>query len=462
MAKTLYASPLAVRADAILRLRDWAVSKPVPSLLDFTTETFGKYRPAPFHEQIARRLEAVARGEVARLMVFLPPRHGKSELVSVRFPAWYLGQRPDSRIIHASYGATLSNAFSRQVRNLIASQEYGAIFHGVTLAADSRSVDAWNLTDPHRGGLVSVGVGGGVTGKGAHLLLIDDPVKSASEADSETYRERVWDWYRRDAYTRLEDHAAIVLVMTRWHGDDLAGKLLAAQELGGDRWEVLSLPAISEDNEALWPEKYDLAALENIRSTIGTRAWEALYQQQPGSAAGNIFKAKWLSYAPVLPTLTRATVVWDTAYSSKVAADYSVATLVGLDKDGRYYVQVLVRDRIDFPQLLREARELVVRWPQAEHIVEARASGKSLVQMLQAEGIPLIEVEPDGHKTTRAHAVTMYFDARLVSIVRNQHSEALEHELLAFPYGKNDDMVDTVVYGLLRIGRMGSGAGGIY
>jgi hypothetical protein len=248
-------------------------------LIAFARATFPRYRPAPHHRRIADALMAVERGAIDRLIITMPPRHGKSQLASVHFPAWYLGRNPDRRVIGASYAAALAYRFSRQSRGLVGAPGWP---FAVRLAEDSAAIHAWDIHGA-RGGYIAAGVGGPITGSGAHLLIIDDPFKNQDEANSPIIRENVWDWYTSTAYTRLEEQGAIVLIMTRWHDDDLAGRLLAASRERGDRWEVLHLPAIAEDGGALWPEKYDRAALDRIKAAVGSRVFAALYQGRPSN-----------------------------------------------------------------------------------------------------------------------------------------------------------------------------------
>lgn len=267
------------------------------SLLEFTQQTFHRYQPAPHHERIAAALERVATGECQRLMLFMPPRHGKSELASVRFPAWYLGKFPDRKFIAASYAANLSFRFSRRARNLIASPTYQELFPGVQIAGDASAVAFWAIAG-REGEYSAAGIGSGITGTGADVLLIDDPVKDAAEALSMTYREAAYEWFTSTAFTRLDEAAgAIIVIQTRWHEDDLAGKLLADAIDGGEfapGWEVLSFPALAEEGDALgrapgqalWPVRFPERRLQEIRTTVGPNWWEALYQQRPPEALG--------------------------------------------------------------------------------------------------------------------------------------------------------------------------------
>jgi len=262
-------------------------------LIDFIEYTFPGYEAAPHHKLIADHLEAVERGELDRLMITMPPRHGKSELASRRFPAWFLGRQPNRGIIAASYNSDLATDFGREVRAIVNSQEYGAIFK-TSLSQDSRAANRWNTA---QGGThIAAGVGTAVTGRGADVLLIDDPLKDRDEADSEVKRQRIWDWYTSTAYTRLAPGGRVVVIQTRWSEDDLSGRLLDAMESGGDDWTVLSLPAISEQGEPLWPERYPIKALERIRANIGNRDWSALYQQEPAPEEGLYFKREWMRH----------------------------------------------------------------------------------------------------------------------------------------------------------------------
>lgn len=244
---------------------------------------------ARHHEAIISRLETVERGETKRLMIFLPPRHGKSLLASTLFPAWYLGRHPDRHLIFVTYGQDLSDGFGRKVRNFVADELHRAIFPRCVLSEDSAAASRFSLSQG--GAYFAVGRGGPLTGRGADVLIIDDPLKDFQEASSETTRQGLYEWFTSTAYTRLAPGGAVILIQTRWHESDLAGRLLA--ESTGEQWEVLSLPAVAECDEpfrkegaALWPEKFDLAELEEIRAMVGGRVWASLYQQRPAAAEG--------------------------------------------------------------------------------------------------------------------------------------------------------------------------------
>lgn len=259
-------------------------------LIPFTEYTKPDYRCAPHHKTISEALEAVERGEVDRLAIFCPPRHGKSELASKRFPAWYIGRNPVKQIICASYNAELATDFGREVRNIVASDEFRRVFDSVALAADSQAASRWHTS---QGGVyTAAGVGGTLTGRGAHIALIDDPVKDQADADSDVVRKKTWEWYVSVLRTRLMPRAAIVLIQTRWHEDDLAGRILNSKE--SQRWKVIELPALS-DGVALWPDAYPVAELESIRA-LDARKFSALYQQRPQPDDGTFFLRSYFSF----------------------------------------------------------------------------------------------------------------------------------------------------------------------
>ena len=302
-------------------------------LLAFASYTNPAYVAAPHHELIAQKLEGVASGAIKRLMICMPPRHGKSELASRRFPAWYLGRSPLRQIIAASYNSDLANDFGREVRNIVAGQDFQQLFR-VQLAQDSKAANRWH-TDG--GGMyVAAGVGTAITGRGADILLIDDPFKDRAEADSERNRQSVWDWYTSTAYTRLMPGGAVVVINTRWHDDDLSGRLLEAQGSGGDQWDVLSLPAIT-DNKPLWPEWYPLDRLEQIRAVLPSRDWNSLYQQNPIPDDGEFFKRAWFTEYSKAPENLRVYGASDYAVTDG-GGDYTAHGVFGLDAAQNLYL----------------------------------------------------------------------------------------------------------------------------
>lgn len=413
-----------------------------------------QFSMARHHELIISRLEAVERGEISRLMILLPPRHGKSLLASAIFPSWYLGRHPERHLIFATYGQELSDDFGRQVRNLIADPFHRAIFPGCSLSEDSSAVHRFNIVGG--GAYFAVGRGGPITGRGAHLLVIDDPLKDYAEANSETVRRVLYDWYASVAYTRLAPNGAIVLIQTRWHEDDLAGRLLA--NTFGDHWEVLSLPAIAEHDEpfrrkgeALWPERFGLAELGKIRSAVGGRAWASLYQQRPAAAEGAIFRRDWWQFyrPPLTMVLNRVVQSWDTAFKKGTENDFSVCATWGVAENG-YYLLHLWRGRVEFPELKRVLASLAEQWKPTAILVEDRASGQSLIQELKSSTVlPIIPVKVDSDKQTRAQAVTPLIEAGRIFLpdVAPWVSDFVE-EMACFPNGFHDDIVDATTQAL--------------
>jgi predicted phage terminase large subunit-like protein len=393
---------------------------------------------AAHHQLIARRLEAVERGEIDRLMIFMPPRHGKSELASKRFPAWCLGRDPSRQIIAASYNSDLASDFGRNVRNIVASPEFGEVFPGVALAADSQAANRMNTNKG--GAYVAAGVGTAITGRGADIALIDDPFKDREEADSERRREAVWDWYRSTFYTRLMPGAAICLIQTRWHADDLAGRLLEQQP---DQWTVLDLPAISNAGEALWPEWYDVPALERIKASIGQREWSALYQQQPQPDEGTFFQRGWFNeWQLPLPKL-RIYGTSDYAVTDG-RGDWTVHRVWGVDPDDNIYRLDGWRGQTPADQWIDAKLDLIAKHKPHAWFGEAGVIQKAvepmLIRRMRERGVRcrMEWVSSIHDKATRARG----FQAR--ASMGNVFIEpgADISEFLVFPAGKHDDEVD--------------------
>jgi predicted phage terminase large subunit-like protein len=409
------------------------------SLLGFTEYTNPAYVGAAHHMLIAERLEAVERGERDRLMIFMPPRHGKSELASKRFPAWCLGRDPKRQIIAASYNSDLANDFGRNVRNIVAEPEFGQVFPGVALATDSAAANRMNTN--HGGAYVAAGVGTAVTGRGANIALIDDPFKDREEADSERRRELVWDWYRSTLYTRLMPGGAIVLIQTRWHEDDLAGRLLAQE---GDQWEVLELPAINAEGKALWPEWYDEKALARIQATIGPREWSALYQQRPQPDEGTFFKREWLSTGRQLPQGLRYYGTSDYAVTDG-GGDFTVHRVWGIDSAGDVYRVDGWRGQTASDEWIERKLDLVAKYKPLCWFGEGGVIQKAIEPMLKRrmrernvycrlEWLPSVSDKPTRARSFQAMAATGRVHFELGADLS---------EFLVFPAGKHDDEVDT-------------------
>lgn len=460
-------------------------------LIDFARYTERSYRPAQHHHLIAEKLEAVANGEIQRLMIFMPPRHGKSELASRRFPAWFLGNNPDRSIIAASYGSDLAGDFGRDVRNIVADAAYQKLFD-TKLAEDSKAAGRWHTQK--KGGYVAAGVGTAITGRGAHILLIDDPIKDRESADSETLRDKAYKWYLSTAYTRLEGSiteededelwrdpintitsgdvqpfdGAVVIIQTRWHEDDLAGRLLRDAEEGADQFEVLSLPAIDSEGQALWPAKYPLERLESIKKTltrVSDREWESLYQQNPTPDEGTFFKRDWfkrfhLSDQPD----TRKYITTDYAVSEG-KGDFTEFGVWGVDSGDNLYALDWYYDQSTSDVWVERMLDLV-----HEHKPLTTYGEKGVIQRAIE---PLLnkrsqERKVYGHfdwvaRTKDKAAMAQSFRARAASgkvyIPFGDWGDRLINQLCAFPAGKHDDGVDVcALIGLVLDEIVGQGA----
>lgn len=377
----------------------------------------------------------------------MPPRHGKSELCAVRFPAWFLGRNPDKRFILASYASDLAERFSRQVRSVVDSDTYLPIFPGVGMDPVSRSVSAWDLYG-RRGGMKAVGVGGPITGHGAHVLLIDDPIKNREEAESLVMRESVWNWYTSTAYTRLEDNGAVIVVMTRWQEDDLAGRLLEAQRVHArsDQWHVLHMPAINEQGEALWPAKYSADDLERIRVNIGSYDWSALYMGAPAPPEGALVKRAWIQIRPSAPDGMRKCRYWDKA-GTVMAGDYTAGVKIGRTTDGSWWICHATRGQWGPGE--REARMRSTAEADGietlQRIEQEPGSGGKDSASISVRNLAGFDVQArpvSGDKETRFRPFAAQAEAGNVYMVAGEWNAAYLDEICSFPFGKHDDQVD--------------------
>ncbi len=407
------------------------------------------YKPAAHHRLIGKKLKKVMAGEIKRLMIFMPPRHGKSMLASEFFPAWYLGHHPDRQVIFATYAQQAANTFGRKVRNQLSGPIHQGIFPGCRISTDSTAAN--HFSTRQRGAYFAVGIGGPITGRGAHLLLIDDPIKNRKDADSPVMRKTLEDWYTSTAYTRLQPGGAVILIQTRWHADDLAARLL--KEHGHEGWEILNLPAVAEagdqlerpEGTALWPEAYPLPDLERIKKTVGTMDWSALYQQRPVPAEGGIIKLAWFKRYRTAPArFTRIVQSWDTAFKPGQLNDPSVCLTWGEVTNGDLFLLDVQRRRLEYPDLKRTARSLADKWRPMAILVEDKGSGQSLVQDMRRESRwPVIAIDPEGDKTTRLSVVSPYIEAGRVHLPESAPWLAdYETELTLFPAAAHDDQAD--------------------
>lgn len=449
----------AQRSEPTLTPEDYAFSR----LIAYAAYQWPGYRDAPHHRLIARKLEAVERGEITRLMITMPPRHGKSMLASEFFPAWYLGRNPDHSVVMSTYAQDLADDFGRKVKNQIEDYAFAEVFKGIGLADDSKSVKRFHIEENNvvleggfehslkqRGSFYAVGVGGPLTGRGAHLLLIDDPVKNREDADSEIIRKKTKDWYTSTAYTRLMPGGRVVIIQTRWHEDDLSGWLLAEHKHEG--WEVLNLPAIGLDGKALWPEQYDVQALNRIKLAIGARDWSALYQQSPSPDEGTYFKADWLKPYDKAPALNTLRIYGGSDYAvTSDGGDYTVHAVVGLDPEGRMYLLDLWRKQASSDQWIESFCDLVKNWKPmgwAEEQGQIKSGVGPFLErrMRERQAYVVREQFPTrGDKAVRAQSMRarMALEGLYVPINAPWYAD-FRSELLSFPAGKHDDQVDAI------------------
>ncbi len=494
-----------------------------------------------YQHLIYRKLTAITEGKCKRLMIFMPPRHGKSELVTVRYSAWRLQQNPALNIILASYNQKLANRFSRKVKQALRDATEAALreskqsaeeisgadeaethetkaaakctrshtsterkgsdnpnsYGDAPLPRRTNTAEEWETTQG--GGVRAVGVGAGVTGFGAGLIIIDDPVKSRAEAESVTHRERVWDWFNDDIYTRLEPDAPMILIQTRWHEDDLAGRLLKEMENGGEQWEVIALPAIAEGNadirmsaasarttadtrtsrdigdsfaggtgnadvrvplpapidllgrapgEALCPERFNREALLRIKTQLGSYSFSALYQQRPTPVEGGLFKRKWFKVIDQPPKHLMWKRAYDLAVSTKTSADYTASFRCAYDRSGNLYIADGFRKRMEYPEQRKYILERMKEENFTEHGIESALHGQAFVQELRREpayrrnAFRAIQVSSD--KFTRALSWANLAEEGKVHLVRGPWIDAFIEEACSFPSGKHDDQIDAV------------------
>lgn len=444
-------------------------------LIDFTTYTMPNYEVNWHHERLCDALDQLVDGDIKRLMVFMPPRNGKSELGSRRFPAYLLGKDPNAQIIASSYSADLASRMNRDVQRIIDSEEYRELFPDVGLNGSSsrtigkgsylRNSDIFEIVG-HKGIYKSAGIGGGITGMGMTYGIIDDPFKNRKEAESKTVRDSVWDWYTSTFYTRLEKDARVLIILTRWHEDDLAGRLLkqAQEDPEAEQWEVINYPAIAEEpmdesdprevGEALWPNKYNLDALTKIKKAVGSYEWSALYQQRPSPSEGNILNRGWWKYYKVMPQRFDEVIQsWDCAFKDNDDSDFVVGQVwgkIGADK----YLLDQVKDRMDLPATIQAVRSLSAKWQRATaKLIEDKANGPAVIQMLKHEISGMIPVNPQGGKIARAYAASPEVEAGNVylpdpSIAPWVHD--FVEETAAFPNSANDDATDCFTQAIIH------------
>jgi predicted phage terminase large subunit-like protein len=409
------------------------------------------------HQIIADKLNKVAEGKIKRLIINMPPRHTKSEFASYLFPSWIMGLRPKTKIMQVSHNAELSQRFGRKVRNLVDSTEYKKIFNNMGLQQDSKAAGRWETSEG--GEYFAAGVGGAITGRGADILIIDDP-HTEQNVMSDSAMEKTYDWYVSGPRQRLQPGGAIVVVMTRWATDDLTGRLLRAHaNPGADQWELVEFPALLDDGEPVWPEYWKKEELESVKASIPPQRWNAQYMQNPTSEEGAIIKREyWRPWSGDIPRLEFVIQSLDTAFSKKDSADYSAITTWGVfrpTEDSPPCLMLLdaLKGRWDFPELKAVATEQYTYWKPEACVVEAKASGLPLIQELRRTGIPVQEFVPGRgrDKVSRVNAVSPVFASGMVFYPEGmQFAHEVIEECAAFPNGEHDDLVDSTTQAVLR------------
>jgi predicted phage terminase large subunit-like protein len=453
--RDLYAT---VEEHEILSEREKARS----SFMSFVKKVWPHFIEGPHHKRMAAAFERVARGECKRLIINMPPRHTKSEFASYLLPAWFLGNFPQKKIIQTSHTAELAVGFGRKVRNLVDSDVFTETFPGVGLQADSKAAGRWNTNQ--RGDYFAIGVGGAVTGKGADILIIDDPhseQEAAMAATNPEVYDKVYEWYTSGPRQRLQPGGSIVIVMTRWAQRDLTGQVLKADaQRGGEGWEVIEFPAILPSGKPLWPSFWSLAELEALREELPNSKWQAQYQQNPVGNESAIVKRDWWQWweEDEPPHCSFILQSWDTAFEKTQRADYSASTTWGIfdnPKDGNRPNIILLntyKKRVEFPDLKKDVLREYNDYNPDTLIVEKKASGAPLIYDLRAMGIPVQEYTPSKgqDKIARLNSVSDIIASGKVWVPRTRWAEELVDEIAAFPSGEHDDLVDATTLALMR------------
>ena len=414
------------------------------------------------HALMATKFEEIASGKTKRLIINMPPRHTKSEFASYLLPAWFLGKFPNKKIIQCSNTAELAVGFGRKVRNLVDGDKYAKVFPNVSLRSDSKAAGRWSTNA--NGEYFAIGVGGTVTGKGADLLIIDDPhseQEAALAAGDPSVFDKVYEWYTSGPRQRLQPGGSIVVVMTRWSKRDLTGKICQAMvDRDGDEWEIISLPAIKRNEKPLWPEFWSYEELDKLRIELPLSKWQAQYQQDPTSEEGALVKREWWRVwdKETPPPCDYIIQSWDTAFTKSERADYSACTTWGVfylneDKtDANIILLDAFKERMEFPTLKQRAYDMYKDWEPDSFIVEAKASGAPLIFELRRMGIPVQEFTPTrgNDKISRVNSVSDLFASGKIWAPRKRWAEEVVEEIAAFPNSDHDDLVDSTTQALLR------------
>ena len=423
--------------------------------LSFVKCVWPEFIEGSHHRHIAKKFNKLAEGKIKRLIVNMPPRHTKSEFASYLLPAWMVGRNPKLKIIQATHTGELAIRFGRKAKNLIDSEEYGKIFK-TRLQEDSKAAGRWETAQG--GEYFAAGVGGAITGRGADLLIIDDP-HSEQDAMSATSMENAYEWYTSGPRQRLQPGASIVLVMTRWSTKDLTGLLLANQkEVKADQWDVVEFPAIM-DHGPVWPEYWNQDELEKVKATLPVAKWNAQWMQNPTSEEGALIKREWWRKwkSDTIPPLYHVIQSYDTAFMKKETADFSAITTWGVfypseDSGANLILLDAIKGRYEFPELRRKALEQYKYWQPESVLIEAKASGLPLTYELRKMDIPVMNFTPSkgNDKHVRVNSVAPLFESGMIWAPEFKFAEDVIEECAAFPFGDHDDLVDSMTQAVMR------------
>ena len=424
--------------------------------LTFVKSVWPDFVEGKHHKKIAEQFNRLAEGKINRLIINMPPRHTKSEFASFLLPAWMIGKNPKLKIIQTTHTAELAVRFGRKAKTLIDSEEYQKIFQ-TRLREDSQAAGRWETAQG--GEYFAAGVGGAITGRGADLLIIDDP-HSEQDALNPEALERAYEWYTSGPRQRLQPGGKIVVVMTRWSVKDLTAQLIkSSAETKADQWELIEFPAILPTNQPVWPEYWKLSELESVKASLSLQKWNAQWMQNPTAEEGSIIKREWWRIwdKPYIPALDHVIQSYDTAFLKKETADYSAITTWGVfrlneDSEPNLILLDAVKERLEFPELKRRALEQYQYWNPETVIIESKASGLPLTYELRKMGIPVVNFTPSkgNDKHARVNAVAPLFESGQIWAPDQKFAEEVVEECAAFPYGDNDDLVDSMTQAVMR------------
>lgn len=438
-----------------------SLKKAQGAMTSFARHVYPGFKEGPHHRKLASIFKDVIEGKKKRVIINIAPRMGKSEFSSYLFPAWFLGQYPDKKIIMATHTAGLSEDFGRRVRNLLDTDEYKEVFPNTLVADDQKAAGKWSTSAG--GQYYAVGVGGALAGRGADLFVIDDPHSEQDiKANSRATFDNAWSWFQTGPLQRLMPGGAIIVIMTRWSLVDLTGRLINFQIKNpeADPWEIVELPAILPSGKSLWPEQWPIEQLEQKRTAMDPRYWNAQYMQQPTSEAAALVKrGDWRIWEAEDPPPCEFIIQsWDTAHETKTSSDYTACTTWGVwynEEEGmRPSVMLLdaFKERMEFPELKEAALRQYREWRPDSFLVEKKAAGAPLIQELRRMGIPVDEFTPSrgNDKIARLNAVSDLFASGAVWAPDRRWARDVIEEVVAFPVGEHDDYVDTMTQALLR------------